>query len=166
MSLPCGFATESTVVLEVMKPLHLHIDDWGQLRGFTIQICLKFQAGECTHISNSLSESALSQQCQTLIANWMNRCKDNHTLCASDAPQDSEMPTRVLQINDHGQNISIKLIETNGLMEKYVALSHCWGAKEHHPPKTTSTSYETHLAGIPFPRSRKFFRIPSASHKR
>ena len=44
----------------------------------------------------------------------------------------------------------VRLIETSGNPDgHWVALSHCWGKKQNHPPKTTRANLSEHLNAIP-----------------
>ncbi|KAF2785830.1 HET-domain-containing protein, partial [Melanomma pulvis-pyrius CBS 109.77] len=65
------------------------------------------------------------------------------------------LPRRVLDVDTN----LIKLVETEkSETGYYVALSHCWGKPENHPPKTTRTNYKDHLAGIPLAMLPKTFQ--------
>lgn len=44
-------------------------------------------------------------------------------------PQISKLPTRLLDV-DSGEGSQVKLVETNGKCDWYVALSHCWGTND------------------------------------
>jgi hypothetical protein len=58
---------------------------------------------------------------------------------------ENELPTRVIDISDPG---SIRLVETNLSMGKYVCLSHCWGG--YQPLRTTQETLQSHLKAIPW----------------
>ncbi len=72
---------------------------------------------------------------------WISRCSEDHKLCYnSSIPQ---LPKRVIQVD--GPNI--RLVETQGQLEHYVALSHCWG-NSRPPCLTTKSTFATNLQRI------------------
>lgn len=60
----------------------------------------------------------------------------------------SALPTRVIRIDFENGKVLLRLVETKGHCDSYIALSHCWGDATHHPLKTTSSSLKAHLANI------------------
>ncbi|KAK0120065.1 hypothetical protein ONS95_011478 [Cadophora gregata] len=57
------------------------------------------------------------------------------------------LPTRILHIRKESDELRIKLLETNGMSGRYMALSHCWGPGGA-PLKTTTSTIQSHFAGI------------------
>lgn len=58
---------------------------------------------------------------------WIEECTTgDHGYCV--APVGGALPTRVVDVGR--QTSVIRLIETNGLVDSYLALSHCWGSKQ------------------------------------
>jgi hypothetical protein len=116
---------------------------------------------QCGMISNDDSTATLDY-----LETWLNACEWGHGGCAesfagewidglypfeSDAP----LPRRILDVDTN----LIKLIETKpGEKGYYIALSHCWGKPEYHPPKTKRANFESHLAGIPLSTLPKTFQ--------
>lgn len=94
---------------------------------------------------------------QKLLSN----CLENHEYCGLSVTQQheaGELPSRVISIQDDGGVLSAKLVETKGLKGTYCALSHCWGAEDNHPPKTTRENIKHHLASIPWSYLPSTFR--------
>lgn len=62
-----------------------------------------------------------------LIRNWLANCCENHELCKLGLTD--KMPTRVIDVDNHDAiNPEVRLISSQGIHEKYIALSYCWGA--------------------------------------
>src|SRR5215471_11139096 len=58
---------------------------------------------------------------------WLQECDECHSTCSRDLSggkiaDEPELPTRVIQVTG-----SPRLMQSNGLRGRYVALSHCWG---------------------------------------
>ncbi|KAK5657537.1 hypothetical protein OQA88_3110 [Cercophora sp. LCS_1] len=76
----------------------------------------------------------------TLISVWMDECESKHQECRRE--QEPELPTRLIKI-DAVHEHQVRLCETAQKQTgRYAALSHCWGARGHHPPITTRTNLE------------------------
>lgn len=71
-----------------------------------------------------------------LVLGWLKEC-DEHHLCK---PQDSTLPTRLIDVGDAQAGNHIKVIETkNESVGEYIALSYCWGmGPKEHGTKTSS----------------------------
>jgi len=52
----------------------------------------------------------------------------------------------------------VKLIESDGREGQYCALSHCWGAADKRPLRTTQANLHSHLTDIPFTQLPKTFK--------
>ena len=63
------------------------------------------------------------------------------------SPDENEMPTRVLDLQDGDALKEVKLLHTNGRRDKWVCLSHCWGKQQ--PLRTTTLNIDRHLNRIP-----------------
>lgn len=72
--------------------------------------------------------------------------------------EEVELPFRLLYITGDSGAISVRLVETHGSSGAYCALSHCWGAVDKRPPRTTRSTLRDHLAGIPFDHLPSTFR--------
>ncbi|KAM0158447.1 hypothetical protein ACHAPG_004125 [Botrytis cinerea] len=74
------------------------------------------------------------------IANtWLRIC-DKHDTCQDTTP--NILPTRVIDV----QSSPPKLVMGNGIIGKYVTLSHCWGISKEHPFEAQYTSQTSTLS--------------------
>ncbi|UKZ77556.1 hypothetical protein TrVFT333_005279 [Trichoderma virens FT-333] len=90
------------------------------------------------------------------ISNWINGCSSAHSTCMSGPT--AELPKRVLELTpDSENNINVRLVEDLGGQEKYICLSHRWGASTHLC-QTTIDSLPKHLEGIPWNLLPKTFQ--------
>jgi hypothetical protein len=100
-----------------------------------------------------------------MIQSWLKECQENHDkVCVTtisgrvlDESQPNALPTRVLDV-EAGDSSKIRLVQTDGLQGRYVALSHCWGPPEKRPLRTVGSNIGSHLAGIPVSSLPKTFR--------
>ena len=90
-----------------------------------------------------------------LVQRWLNECNVHENCTPLD---DTPMPTRVLTLVGDNTQPSIRLIESKGRQERYLALSHCWGEAGKPPLRTTSENYQEHKSGIPFKNLPKTFQ--------
>ena len=67
---------------------------------------------------------------QELVIHWIWTCLYKHERCSLGSSGSPELPTRALELGEI-RDSSIRLVEGNGLHEKYVTLSHCWGTTNH-----------------------------------
>lgn len=93
-----------------------------------------------------------SEQSFEKVHYWIQECLSNHKLCGPDEP--SPLPTRILDLGEaseepegDGGEPEIRLIESSGQRERYIALSHSWGGEQ--PLTTTAATLEQHKSGIP-----------------
>lgn len=100
-----------------------------------------------------------------LMNNWLASCLAHHEECRRtisnlviDETAKPALPTRVIQIRFERSNALLRLVETGGQHNAYIALSHCWGDETRHPLKTTSCSLEAHLVNIPHEQLPKTFQ--------
>ncbi|KZL87036.1 het domain-containing protein [Colletotrichum incanum] len=90
-----------------------------------------------------VSSTADSKSCLDLVKYWLHSCQNSHSSC--DPESSKPLPTRVLDVNYPNP----KLVITSNLprpVEKYVALSHCWGSSQ--PLRTLNGNIEQHRNGI------------------
>ena len=78
---------------------------------------------------------------------------DSHADCEAGVV---ELPTRVLEITELNGKYCVRLLVTNGLRGKYVALSYCWGSKVQ--AITTPLNIGERQAGIPWDCLSRTFR--------
>lgn len=69
-----------------------------------------------------------------------------------------ELPTLVLDVGPDADGATVRVVETKGKRDRYVALSHCWGPPTKKPLCTTKDTFVQHLAGIPVSSLPKTFR--------
>jgi len=106
-------------------------------------------------------QDSRSIDAHNLLRSWVEDCNANHhTTCRLEADIDKPpaLPTRVIDVDPRGPDKIPCLIETRaGETGEYVALSHCWGPKENHPPSTTTASLSDHLKQSPMATLSKTF---------
>jgi hypothetical protein len=73
--------------------------------------------------SRPIHRDSSSPECFEMVSNWLQECRESHQSCGKDDP--NPLPTRVIDVGDKG--VLPRLIETNGKIGNWVALSHCWG---------------------------------------
>ena len=73
---------------------------------------------------------------------WIDDCENNHEACRAAIPT---LPTRVLLIEGLR---NVRLYDSKGELERYVCLSHCWGAGS--VMKTTSSTLKEYKQGLPW----------------
>ncbi|KAL7936146.1 heterokaryon incompatibility domain-containing protein [Trichoderma chlorosporum] len=101
--------------------------------------------------NNTGAESSLKR-----VSNWLNECSSKHGSCMSSLL--AQLPKRVLEITSDSQgHINVRLIEDFAEQEKYICLSHRWGASTHLC-QTTIESLPAHLERIPWSRLPKTFQ--------
>lgn len=84
-------------------------------------------------------EDSSSQQCLSLIKNWLRDCEQCHASCARQTLP--KLPTRVVDVQEPS-----RLYETNHESSRYVALSHCWGKVSLY--RTKKATLGVHKKGI------------------
>ena len=97
---------------------------------------------------NPVSEKSLGR-----IRGWIRQCDSEHDHCKKQEPR--FMPTRLLDVGS-APSQSIRLVLSADSEDRYIALSHCWGASM--PLITTSETTSLFQAGIiPSLLPRTFF---------
>jgi hypothetical protein len=88
----------------------------------------------------------------------------NHEVCREtlsgalvDETVPPTLPTRILDIGPDGSK-NFRLIETNGGVGYYAALSHCWGPSHKRPIMTTLANYQDRKTSIPWPTIPKAYQ--------
>lgn len=97
---------------------------------------------------------------------WMASCLANHEDCRQtiseliiDEASKPPLPTRAIRIDYEDDDVRLRLVETKGHRDNYIALSHCWGDTTHYPPlKTKTSSLQAHLINIPWEQVPKTFQ--------
>lgn len=93
-----------------------------------------------------------------LASAWLEICLAEHPECAS-FQGTSELPSRVLDVGNLDGRSEPFLYESKKETGRYLALSHCWGAKHaSHVPRTTIDTLPSRKAGIPLSTMPPTFR--------
>lgn len=93
-----------------------------------------------------------SDQALKLANEMLHLCRHRHSTCLKHRKQESELPTRVLDVGDSQKHPA--LVEGKGRRSPYCALSYCWGTGGNFI--TTRSNLARQMEGIPlerFPRS-------------
>ncbi|KAF2262763.1 HET-domain-containing protein [Lojkania enalia] len=102
-----------------------------------------------------IERDASSEKTLSRASKWVHDCNATHigTRCAV---AEVISPRRVLDLEYNGCPSRIRLLETDGLLQNYTALSHVWGAKRHF----TMTRHNIHelKKGIAFEALPKTFQ--------
>jgi hypothetical protein len=92
------------------------------------------------------------------IETWIRQCQRDHISCNPLSPILTDLPRRVLDLKPQQPRFAARLIETNGLKGKYVALSHCWGGDTSVTITTTRATLPQRQVGIPWEELPQTFR--------
>ncbi|KAF4468140.1 Heterokaryon incompatibility [Fusarium albosuccineum] len=152
---------------ETEKPAELCCYVSGRsLANFNVRIFAHEGTPAADHITGRPIRS--HDQSASIIAqfkSWADDCKDNHAecrngICGSELLAEPLLPTRVLDVGSskHHETEPIRLIISEGKRAAYVALSHCWGGKDHHPITTTRATLQGRLEQIKISALSKTFR--------
>ncbi|KAJ4986068.1 het domain-containing protein [Stagonosporopsis vannaccii] len=80
-------------------------------------------------VSSRLAPRSDSEEAIAVIKNWISNClTDDVGISFCDAPGLRQLPTRVVDVGP--DNDSVKLVESRGLQDEYICLSHCWGLEQ------------------------------------
>ncbi|TGJ79850.1 hypothetical protein E0Z10_g8915 [Xylaria hypoxylon] len=92
-----------------------------------------------------------------LVRTWMEDCRLNHLECNAPEPAvEARLPTRVLDIDQVHLTGQLRLLLTNKIPGKYIALSHSWGG--HQPAKTVKSNLVARCTGFPLSELPPTFR--------
>lgn len=78
-----------------------------------------------------------------IAKSWIRECQEKHSNCWSGQLDRPLLPTRVIEVGPTDGMQQPRLIVTNGMRERYVSLSHCWGQTK--PLTTTIANINRHL---------------------
>ena len=73
------------------------------------------------------SEKCIFQRLEA-ASDWVKKCEGTHISCWSERAEVS-LPTRVLDLSAVAEMGTVTIVDGQGLRERYVALSYCWGGK-------------------------------------
>lgn len=91
-----------------------------------------------------LPTAARREEHRSILAAWTTECEARHDNCIT---KDAALPRRVLDV---GSKIDPRLLlhVSSEEIGNYVALSHCWGPKQVHPPETNLSNLKQRQEGI------------------
>ena len=90
----------------------------------------------------------------TRIRQWIKVCGREHTECGGGIVP--LLPARVLDLGNSPAENSVRLVETAGQRDQYVALSHCWGMSQ--PFVMTTSNLEERMENIAIDKVPKTYR--------
>lgn len=79
-----------------------------------------------------------------LAKKWLHECTSSHKLCGNISK--GPLPTRVLDLFPEDLHIGLRLFESSNEVEKYAALSYCWGGAQ--PLMLTTTTRDSYSQAI------------------
>ncbi|KAF2970764.1 hypothetical protein GQX73_g2803 [Xylaria multiplex] len=85
-----------------------------------------YQNGHCkafSELNYQPVERTDSERSMENLKDWIRICDESHTCCSSEDPV---LPSRVVEVTDD----RVRVIETQGRRDRYMTLSHRWGANE------------------------------------
>ncbi|KAF1954419.1 HET-domain-containing protein [Byssothecium circinans] len=85
---------------------------------------------------------------------WLNECQQDHLGCLHGSL--SKLPTRVVDVGTLEVPLAPRLIISNGLRARYIALSHCWGG--NIAVTLTKNTLSTFQAALPYTELPQNFR--------
>jgi hypothetical protein len=96
-----------------------------------------------------------SQDSYLFATSNLSWCVDGHEACRSSASD--FVPTRLLAVGAEGDT-SVRVVEARWLsVDKYLALSHCWGPPETITTRLTQATYDRYTTDIPLSELPKTF---------
>jgi hypothetical protein len=98
-------------------------------------------------VGRAVSEYSGSQQCLSLVTDWLGECCASHRNCGT--IDESSLPPRVIDLGPVDGPLSPYLLVSEGNHGFYATLSHRWGPKEFPPLVTTTENFREHKEGIP-----------------
>ena len=75
--------------------------------------------------ARKLQHEVHSDAARVQVQNWLLECTE-HNLCPKQV--ETELPTRVIEVDPAGQSSEPRLLVTSGMQGRYAALSYCWGS--------------------------------------
>ncbi|KAF5601695.1 het-domain protein [Fusarium subglutinans] len=91
-----------------------------------------------------VSEDFRSVNCMAIVESWMRECVQNHSLCQPDGEE--PLPKRVVDVGPQDASRAPALYVSQGEIEPYAALSHCWG--KSNLLRTTTATLASRTQGI------------------
>lgn len=96
------------------------------------------------YVCDKAAESGGSESCLAEAREWLRDCLENHTACRtalsrhrfSDTDETTQLPARVIDVGS-APDFRPFLVETQGKLGRYVALSYCWEPLDAENPRIT-----------------------------
>ncbi|KAG7005722.1 hypothetical protein G7Y79_00018g045290 [Physcia stellaris] len=169
------FQTKNHVWDEYDEPVHLGLSDWtpeadgmpyliavqhlprGAMRNlasFEVYVDSEdgpFEFGQL--LARAVQSDPASEPSIKIMQSWHYDCLENHTECARTLTQKRPLPTRVVDVGD--TTAKPRLFATDGMVDKWAALSYCWGGKSSFVlNKDTSTGlFGGHIPLAEYPQT-------------
>jgi hypothetical protein len=100
-----------------------------------------------------------------LLQAWIQQCVECHGEVCSESlsgeyiNEDTvRLPRLVLDVGPPDSSDDLRLVETNGMLGKYIVLSHCWGPPDKRPLETRKENIQQHLRKIGYHFLPKTFK--------
>ncbi|KAH8710106.1 heterokaryon incompatibility protein-domain-containing protein, partial [Phaeosphaeriaceae sp. PMI808] len=77
-------------------------------------------------------------QCIQVINTWISACSSSHSTCSPGHQRTTPLPRRVVDVGSEETNEAPRLFESNGELNYYISLSHCWGRGQHFVTETAN----------------------------
>jgi len=90
------------------------------------------------------------KEVRRLAQSWLENCQSLHTHCPD--MEETALPSRLLSVSGDDKIPTVRLMETGGTVDRYCALSHCWGAEHKRPLRTKRDNHQQHLEELGFER--------------
>jgi len=155
-------------LLRALENGTVYVKPGGTLRELQFRISHAKDISETNELENLLgcvgasdNEHTGSDSNMALAKKWLATCHMEHkTLCSRRMVGETERPLRLLDLEDSGLGIDIRLCltksETDDERKEYATLSHRWGV--HQPISTTTSNLDEHLKRISFASLSKTFQ--------
>jgi len=114
----------------------------------------------------NLASTTDAEDIISYIRRFNHDCHDNHS--CSPAQDSSFRPTRLVQVDIWEGKYALKLVQGEAVQEpdRYLTLSHCWGANMPSSAKTLASTLQDNLVSIPWEGLTQTFRDAVAMTER
>ncbi|KAH7084023.1 heterokaryon incompatibility protein-domain-containing protein [Paraphoma chrysanthemicola] len=126
---------------------------WLQTLSYTLPAGLFTKGGIAERYikNNAANASVSSPEVFETARRWISECSSVHPKCPQSKPH--SLPTRVLEVSPSSTSNAVRLVETNGKVGHYAALSYCWGTTRQLT--TVQATLEAHKKSIDVERLPK-----------
>jgi len=115
----------------------------NQTDGIPMALEYGYQEGSTILTLCDVQPHPLSIKCWAIVQDWISTCVKFHTHC-SPPNSNNRLPTRVIDVGESRP----RLVDGLAKIERYTALSHCWGQGHHPLSNTTSSTINDFRNGI------------------